>query len=228
MDDLDIGRTLLLWVYCFGLAGIEIEIEGGNGWAERMPTWWFKRGRFGRLFGFVMGGRPLTGYHVFAFTIPMLLLHLPFVSGVEWTLSGELLTVGTYFALAVIWDYIWFVLNPAYTVARFKRGNVWWFEVPWIWRFPLDYYTGMAMGVAFAGLAAWSAGDTGPLVTHLSLLVGSALLTALTVLAAPLYGRWYRHMRRAGADDRDAVRTYPPPAPEEVWTGGVPDLRPLD
>ena len=44
MDDLDIGRTLLLWVYCFGLAGIEIEIEGGNGWAERMPTWWFGSG----------------------------------------------------------------------------------------------------------------------------------------------------------------------------------------
>ena len=123
MDDLDIGRTILLWVYCFGLAGIEIEIEGGNGWAERLPTWWYKRGRFGKFFGFVMGGRPLTGYHVFAFTIPMLLLHLPFVSGVEWTLSGELLVIGTYFALAVIWDYIWFVLNPAYTVARFKRGQ---------------------------------------------------------------------------------------------------------
>jgi hypothetical protein len=228
MDDLDIGRTILLWVYCFGLAGIEIEIEGGNGWAERLPTWWYKRGRFGKLFGFVMGGRPLTGYHVFAFTIPMLLLHLPFVSGVEWTLSGELLVIGTYFALAVIWDYIWFVLNPAYTVRRFERGKVWWFEVPWIWRFPLDYYTGMAFGVGFAALAAWSAGNTDPLVTHLSLLAGSALLTALTVLAAPLYGRWYRHMRRAGADDRDAVRTYSPPAPEEVWTGGVPDMRPLD
>ena len=33
-----------------------------------------------------------------------------------------------------------------------------------------------------------------------------------TVLLAPLYHRWYRHMRRAGADDRARRRrTYPPP-----------------
>ena len=228
MGELEVGRTLLLFFWCFGLAGIEIEIEGGVGWAERLPTWYFRRGRFGRVYGLVMGRRPLTGYHVYAFTIPLLVLHLPYVMGVEWTLAGELRTVATYFVLAVVWDYLWFVLNPAYTVRRFRRGNVWWFEVPWIWRFPLDYYTGMAISVAFAALAAWSASDTGPLVTHLSLLVGSALLTALTVLGAPLYRRWYRHMRRAGADDRNVVRTYPPPAPEEVWTGGVPDLHPLD
>ena len=90
-----------------------------------------------------MGRRPLTGYHVYAFTIPLLVLHLPFVAGVDWTLAGELRTIATYFALAVVWDYLWFVLNPAYTVRRFERGKVWWFEVPWIWRFPLDYYVGV-------------------------------------------------------------------------------------
>jgi hypothetical protein len=47
------------------------------------------------------------------------------------------------------------------------------------------------------------------------------------VVAAPLYHRWYRHMRRAGADDRDATHTYPPPAPEAAWAGGVPELPPL-
>ena len=46
-------------------------------------------------------------------------------------------------------------------------------------------------------------------------------------LLAPLYHRWYRHMRREGADDRPATPTYPPPAPEEVWSGGVPELPPL-
>ena len=34
-------------------------------------------------------------------------------------------------------------------------------------------------------------------------------------------------MRRAGADDRDATNTYPPPAPEAAWAGGVPELTPL-
>ena len=44
MEDLDLGRIILLWLWAFGLAGIEIEIEGGRGWAERLPTWFLKRG----------------------------------------------------------------------------------------------------------------------------------------------------------------------------------------
>jgi hypothetical protein len=34
-------------------------------------------------------------------------------------------------------------------------------------------------------------------------------------------------MRRAGADDRDLIRTYPPPAPNASWEAGVPELAPL-
>ena len=122
MSDLEIGRTLLLFAWGLGLAGIEIEIEGAYGWAERLPTWYLKRGSVGAVYGLAMSGRPLTGYHVFAFVIPLLVLHLPFVSGIDWSLAGELVTIGTYFALAVVWDYLWFVLNPAYTVRRFRKG----------------------------------------------------------------------------------------------------------
>ncbi len=228
MDEVDIGRTLLLWFWALGLAGIEIEIEGGYGWAERMPTWYRKRAWPYRVFGVFMGGRPLTGYHVFVFTIPLLLLHLPFVSGVEWSLEGELLAVAAYFVLASVWDYLWFVLNPAYTVPRFKQGNVWWFEVPWIWRFPLDYYVSVAVSIVLAALAVLPAGDAEPLRRHLWMIAGLIVLTAIAVIAAPLYHRWYRHMRRAGADDRPATSTYPPPSPESVWNGGVPDLKPLE
>jgi hypothetical protein len=227
VNELELGSTLLLFFWAFGLAAIEIEIEGGVGWAERLPTWYLKRGRTGRAYGIVMGRRPLTGYHVFAFTIPMLVLHLPYVMGVDWTLAAELRTVATYFVLAVVWDYLWFVLNPAYTVRRFRRGNVWWFEVPWLWRFPRDYYLSVLLSIALAGLAAVADGSFDPLRRHLWLLAGLAVLVGLTVLLAPLYHRWYRHMRRAGADDRAATPTYPPPAPEAVWSGGVPELDPL-
>jgi len=228
MGDFELGRTLLLFFWSFGLAGIEIEIEGGVGWAERLPTWYFKRGRVGQVYGWVMGHRPLTGYHVYAFTIPLLILHLPYVMGVHWTLANELRTIATYFVLAVVWDYLWFVLNPAYTVRRFRRGAVWWFEVPWIWRFPLDYYVSWALSIALAALAAVAAGDATPLWHHLLMLAGLIVLVAVTVGLAPMYHRWYRHMRRAGADDRASTPTYPPPAPEAVWSGGMPDLHPLD
>ena len=56
------------------------------------------------------------------------------------------------------------------------------------------------------------------------MLAGLAILVSLTVLGAPLYHRWYRRMRRPGEDDRGAVRTYPPPAPGAVWSGGEPIL----
>lgn len=228
MEDFDLARTILLWLWALGLAGIEIEIEGGRGWAERLPTWYRKRGRVGRIYGLAMGGRPLTGYHVFAFTIPLVILHLPFGYGLGWSVEAELGQLGVFFALAVVWDYLWFVNNPAYTVRRFRRGSVWWFEVPWVWRFPLDYYTSIGLSIALAGIAALIAGDAAPLTAHLLLLAGLAALTALAVLAAPLYGRWYRHMRRAGSDDRASTPTYPPPAPEAAWEGGTPDLRPLE
>ena len=228
MNDLELWRTLLLFAYAFGLAGVEVEIEGGYGWAERMPTWYLKRGRLGRVYGIVMGHRPLTGYHVYVFIMPVVVLNLPFVYGVDWSLAGELRVFATYFALAVVWDYLWFVLNPAYTVQRFRRGNVWWFEQPWIWRFPLDYYLGIGLSIVLAALAAWSAGTSHVLRQHLWMLAVLALLIGLTVLAAPLYHRWYRHMRRAGADDRRVTHTYPPPAPEAAWAGGAPDLHPLD
>jgi hypothetical protein len=228
VSEIDAGHTLLLFLYAFGLAAIEIEIEGGVGWAERLPTWYYKRGRVGRVYGLVMGQRPLTGYHVYAFTIPLLILHLPYVMGVDWSLTGELITIATYFVLAVVWDYLWFVMNPAYTVARFRRGNVWWFEVPWVWRFPLDYYMSIALSITLAGLAALNAGDSEPLTRHLWFLAGLGVLVCVAILLAPLYHRSYRHMRRAGADDRASTPTYPPPAPDQVWSGGEPDLHPLD
>jgi hypothetical protein len=173
-----------------------------------------------------MANRPLTGYHVFAFTIPLVVLHLPFTLGVDWSFAAELRTIATYFLIAVIWDYLWFVLNPAYTVDRFRRGSVWWFPRAWIWRFPIDYYASIGLSVALAALAAASGGGSW-LNGHLWNLAGLLVLVAVTVVLAPLYHRWYRHMRRAGADDRDRTPTYAPPAPDAVWSGGEPDLHPL-
>lgn len=226
--ELDIAAIVLLFVWSFGLAAIEIEIEGGFGWAERLPTWYLKRGRIGRLYGLVMANRPLTGYHVYAFAIPLVILHLPFTMGVDWSVAAELRTIATYFLIAVIWDYLWFVLNPAYTVHRFERGNVWWFSKPWIWRFPIDYYLSIGLSIVLAGLAALVDGDGAWIGGHLWNVAGLMVLAGITVLLAPAYHRWYRHMRRPDADDRAETNTYPPPAPDEVWSGGVPDLRPLD
>lgn len=206
---------------------MEVEIEGGYGWAERMPTWFLKRGWVGRLYGLVMANRPLTGYHVYVFIMPLVILNFPFTQGVPWSLAGELEVFAVYFAIAVVWDYTWFILNPAYTVKRFRKGNVWWFEKPWIWRFPIDYYMGFALSIVLAALAAWRAGNRHILYENLWMLVGFIVLLGVTVLLAPFYHRWYRYMRRPGADDREATNLYGPPAPEEVWSSGEVDRRAL-
>ena len=177
-----------------------------------------------------MGQRPLTGYHVYAFTIPLLILHLPYVMGVDWTLAGELRTIATYFVLAVVWDYLWFVLNPAYTVRRFRRGQRVVVRGPVDLALPARLLPRRRLSIAPRRRSPRSpTGDCEPAAArHLWMLAGLAVLVALVVLLAPLYHRWYRHMRRAGADDRATTQTYPPPAPDEVWSGGVPELDPLE
>ena len=98
--------------------------------------------------------------------------------------------------LAVFWDYLWFVLNPAYTVKRFERGKVWWFEVPWLRRFPRDYYSGVALSIVLAGVAAWIAGEGELLYRHLWTLAGLIVLTGLAVLAALPTGAGTPHAPR--------------------------------
>ena len=209
---------------------IEIEIEGGMGWAERLPTWYLKRGKVGRVYGIVMGQRPLTGYHVYAFTIPMLILHLPYVMGVDWSFARELITIATYFVLAVVWDYLWFVMNPAYTVARFRRGNVWWFEITVAVALPARLLPEhRALDRPGCARGAPRRGRTPSRYTrHLWFLAGLAVLVGLldpARAAVPPLVPAHAPCRRR----RPCLRpTYGPPAPELVWSGGDPDLHPLE
>ena len=177
-----------------------------------------------------MGQRPLTGYHVYAFTIPMLVLHLPYVMGVDWTLAGELRTIAIYFVLAVVWDYLWFVLNPAYTVqplpARQRlvvRGPV---DLALPARLLPEHGCCRSRSPDCAALAD---DDAEPLRRHLWMLArpggarrdhgaAGAALSPLVPAHAP---------RRRGRSRRRR-RTYPPPAPDAVWSGGMPDLHPLE
>jgi hypothetical protein len=121
------GRVILVFVLAFLFAAVEVEIEGAHGWAERLPTWRRTSGAAARAFGMLMSGRPLTGYHLFMLPLPVAAFHLPFVFGTPWSWRTELLVGATYHAFAIGWDYLWFVLNPAYGVRAFRRGNVRWY-----------------------------------------------------------------------------------------------------
>ena len=78
------------------------------------------------------------------------------------------------------------------TVKRFKRGNVWWFEVPWIWRFPLDYYMGILLSIGLVGLASWSAGGTAILGTDADPSITRFLHDLFAATPATGRGAWAR------------------------------------
>jgi len=122
----------------------EIQIEGANGWAEKLPTWrktpaWLKK---------YFNLTELTGYHVYLSCVLILLFHFPIIL-TGWSPYAEFTALSGYFAFNVIWDFLWFVLNPAYGWCRYDSKSIWWFQ-RWIGSFPVNYYTTLAVSFAFA------------------------------------------------------------------------------
>ncbi len=155
------GCFLAAWSFLFAV--IEIAVEGPVGWALAAPTW----RKQSRLYGALMGGKELTGYHLWMFFLPLLLLHLPFVFAAHWgfelwSLARECELLACYFLLCAHWDFQWFVLNPHFTTKRFQRGEIWW-HAKWFWRIPADYFGAVGLALAltaaahyFGGAAVWT------------------------------------------------------------------------
>jgi hypothetical protein len=94
---------------------------------------------------------------------------------------------------AIVWDFLWFVLNPAFGIRRFRRREARWYR-RWLGPAPIDYW--VAIGVSIALAAVTAAGSSLELLwRHLGLLGGMAVLTTAAVALAPHYHRWYRRMR---------------------------------
>lgn len=205
-----LSRILFLFGYALLFAAVEIEIEGPHGWAERLPTWFRVTPLYARFYGLFMRGKPLTGYHLVMFVLPLWSFHLGFVGGVPWSAAGEATTLSAYVVWVLIWDLLWFVLNPRFGWKRFRRHQVWWHGRTWIGRFPVDYYSALATSFVLAAAGYFATGTWAVLINHLFFTGALMALTFLCVAAAPWYMRWYQHMRRPGSDERALV--LPPPA----------------
>ena len=198
--------SALYWfVFAAVVACIEIEAEGKFGWAEKMPTWYRTTGFAAALYCRLMGGKPLTGYHLFMFFFPVMLFHAPFFMGVAWSVSAELMAWSMYFAWCVLWDFLWFVLNPHYGIKNFKREKIWWHAKSiWVFGlFPMDYLVGVVLSLVCATAAAHVAHDPHVSQDQLRRLVAFAGFTVILILNAPVYHRWRRSMDLR--DDRDKV-----------------------
>lgn len=147
--------TTLAYVALLGFffAQVEIQIEGAAGWAAGLPTWRIEKHWLLDIF---WGGRPMTGYHAWVFSFMALAFHLPGVLTREWTWHLELRILGSLALFWIIEDWLWFVCNPAFGLARFTPAFVPWHK-HWLLAMPSDY---LIMGTL--GLLCLHLSFTGP------------------------------------------------------------------
>jgi hypothetical protein len=135
MTHLLFAASVGVTAWLFALA--EIQIEGPHGWAARLPTWRIEN-RWTRL---LYGSKPLTGYHLYVQLFVLALVHLPFLlslAAFSWRAEAR---IAAFFILFwVLEDFLWFVLNPAYGLRRFRRQDIWWHAPCWWSIMPRDYW----------------------------------------------------------------------------------------
>jgi len=138
-----------LFIFCLILAALEVQIEGKAGWASKLPTWKPASFRwYSRLYRRVMSEKDMTGYHLLVFSLVFFFLHYPYFVGKTWNLPSELTTIALFFLVTIIWDFLWFVLNPNYGLSHFRSKNIWWHK-KWFLFMPVDYYFGFIVSVLF-------------------------------------------------------------------------------
>lgn len=126
---------ILIIIYVFFaaliLAALEIQIEGKDGWAAKLPTFRLKK---------KMGAKPITGYHLFIILFTLLIFHFPLFF-TDWSLRKESLLFGAYILMWTLEDFFWFILNPHYGLSKFHKNNkdIWWHQ-SWFAGLPTFYW----------------------------------------------------------------------------------------
>ncbi len=140
-----------IWLaFCF--AHVEVQIEGKEGWATKLPTWRLAKTHWvSRLF---FGGREATGYHVWIQLFMLSIFHLPLLF-TSFTWSHEFSILAMFIFFWIFEDFLWFVINPAYGIRSFKKGSVPWHHDCW-WGFaPREYFimTLVAAGLIYTAIS---------------------------------------------------------------------------
>ncbi len=123
-------------------AWMEIEIEGPNGWAAKLPT-----KRYDTTLARLIFGVPITRYHLVMMATILAFAHLPALFVAPWTFAHELVVFGYVILHFTLEDFLWFVFNPAYGIRKFSKQNIWWHS-RWFLGLPLAYWTGLPVGLA--------------------------------------------------------------------------------
>lgn len=133
-----------LFVASLLAALLEIQIEGPDGWAANLPTWEARP----RWLRWLLGSRSITGYHLYIHLLVLVLVHLPFGLGLlAFSLHAEARILAFLVLFWVLEDFLWFALNPAWGLRRFRRSEIPWHADAWWGFMPRDYWLFIPVGV---------------------------------------------------------------------------------
>jgi len=141
---------------------MEIEIEGKNGWCKNLPT----------TKNFISS---FTLYHVFMNIFIMLM---------NYKLYSNLYDAVFYTnAWFLIEDFMWFVLNPYFTIKKYKKEFIPWHK-RWLFKLPIENYI---CGYIMCAMYKYSP-------NHIDLYNSFFTITGLiytTTSLSPYYHRFY-------------------------------------
>ncbi len=129
-------KLFLVVLLGYFFAMIEIQIEGGAGWAANLPTWRVEKHWLLDIF---WGGRAMTGYHAWVFPFIMIFFHFPLFFMGHWSWRAECRVLSCVMLFWISEDFLWFVINPEFGLARFGAATVHWHK-HWLWGAPVDYW----------------------------------------------------------------------------------------
>lgn len=138
------GTVIGTMVLAFFFANVEIQIEGGAGWATGLPTWRIEQHWLLDLF---WGGRAMTGYHAWVFSFMFLFFHFPMVAAADYSSKAESRALACIMLFWIIEDFLWFILNPAFGLAGFNPVAATWHK-HWLWHAPIEYWVFLPVSAA--------------------------------------------------------------------------------
>ena len=182
------GQSIYFFIIALILAVLEIQIEGPYGWAAKLPTWRpGEQNWFSRFVKKISKGEELTGYHLVLTIFLLLIFHWPYIWFSKWSFANEFLLIGFFIFFTVVWDFLWFVLNPHHSLRSFGPAQATWHKEWWFGRLPVKYVTGTFLSGFLFVVAALIGGNSfmSGLINFLIFFGINLVLTFITILLYP-------------------------------------------
>jgi hypothetical protein len=137
-------------------AALEVQIEGENGWAAKLPTTKFL-------------GTHFTWYHVIM-NVMVVVLTFKVVS-FSWALPFWIV------GLFLIEDYMWFMINPGFGFAKYDSKHVAWHK--WLWGMPIGNWISAIIMLSTCTISYFTEDD--PQLFVMAAVVFSYLIVATII-----------------------------------------------